>query len=50
MFGLTDRETGEPVTQMTKTEYVTLWVVGLLIGLASARFVLVQPILDALKH
>jgi hypothetical protein len=50
MFGLDDRETGEPVVSMTKLEYVTLWVVGLLAGLISARLFLVQPILDALKH
>lgn len=44
MFGLNDRETGEPVVEMTKTEYVVLWAIAFL----AARFLLVQPILDAI--
>jgi hypothetical protein len=48
MFGLDDRETGEPITEMTKTEYTILWMVALMIGLVAARWYLVQPILDAL--
>ena len=44
MFGLSDRETGEPITDMTKTEYVILWALAFL----AARFLLVQPIIDAI--
>ena len=41
-------ETGEPVVSMTKLEYVIIWAVALAIGLALARFFLVNPILEAL--
>jgi len=40
-------ETGEPITDMTKLEYCILWAVALTVGLFAARYVLVQPILDA---
>ncbi len=41
-------ETGKPVVDMTKTEYILTWVLALAVGLFLARYVLVQPILDAL--
>ena len=33
---------------MTKAEYILTWVLALAVGLFLARYVLVQPILDAL--
>lgn len=41
-------ETGHPVVDMTKLEYVTLWAVALIVGIVAARIFLVQPIVDAL--
>lgn len=35
---------------MTKLEYSVLWAVALAVGLALARWLLVQPILDALAR
>ena len=39
-----------PVVTMTRWEYWRDWLIVGGIGLALARWVLVQPILDALKH
>lgn len=41
-------DTGKPVVDMTKLEYVVTWAVALAVGLALARFFLVNPILDVL--
>lgn len=43
-------ETGKPIVDMTKAEYILTWVLALAVGLFLARYVLVQPILDALQH
>lgn len=52
MFQLTDSEpeTGKPITEMTKTEYVLLWATSGVIFMLAARWFLVQPVIDALKH
>jgi len=43
-------ETGKPVVDMTKVEYILTWVLGMAVALFLARYVLVQPILDALAR
>lgn len=40
----------DPVVQMTETAYWVKWAIAGLIALGLARWVLVQPILDALKR
>ena len=50
-MGLDDTEPGHPVTDfMTTFQYWSRWAIAGGIALLLARFVLVQPILDALKH
>lgn len=50
MFSLTDGpETGKPVVDMTKTEYVLTWMLALGVGLFLARMYLVNPIIDAIR-
>ena len=41
-------ETGEPITPMTKLEYTITWAIAMALGLALARYFLVNPILEAL--
>jgi hypothetical protein len=51
MFGLTDGpQSDRPVVAMTRMEYWVSWIVVGVVGLLAARFVLVQPILEALRH
>ncbi len=50
MFGLTDRETGEPVVEMSTFTYWSRWAIAGIVALAAARLFLVQPIIDAIKH
>jgi len=52
MFQLTDSEpeTGRPVVEMTKTEYILLWLTSGIVFMLAARWFLVQPLIDALKH
>ena len=41
---------GRPVVQMSETEYWVKWMIAGAVGLLLARWVLVQPILDALHR
>lgn len=50
MWGLDDRQPNAPVVEMTRFEYWRDWMLAGGIALLLARFFLVQPILDALKH
>lgn len=47
-MGLDDSEPGHPVESMTKFQYWRDWILAGGIALLLARWILVQPILDAI--